>query len=111
MPGWDITRLRNKWAATAFLLLTFVIWAGTQLQVSAQSQTDGSQTEPKPDSKPPSDQSAAPGGAANSQPQDTQQKTNDNGGFIFRKDEDEVLLHATVVDDKQHLVKNLDKTA
>ena len=111
MPGWDITRLRNKWVATVFLPLTFVIWAGMQLQVSAQSQAAGSQAEPKPDSKPPSDQSAAPGGAANSQPQDTQQKTNDNGVFVFRKDVDEVLLHATVVDDKQHLVTNLDKTA
>lgn len=31
--------------------------------------------------------------------------------FVFKKDVDEVMLHATVVDDKQHLVTNLDKSA
>ena len=35
----------------------------------------------------------------------------DNGTFVIRKDVDEVLLHATVVDDKQHIVTNLDKNA
>jgi VWFA-related protein len=94
-----------------------VIWAGTLLQAPAQSQPAVSQTESKPDSKPPSAQSAppAPRSATTSQPQDNQQdnqqKTNDNGVFVFRKDVDEVLLHATVIDDKQHLVTNLDKTA
>jgi Ca-activated chloride channel homolog len=34
---------------------------------------------------------------------------NQNGTFVIRKDVDEVLLHATVVDDKQHIVTNLDK--
>ncbi|HLV88044.1 MAG TPA: VWA domain-containing protein [Candidatus Sulfotelmatobacter sp.] len=36
---------------------------------------------------------------------------NDQGVFVLRKDVDEVLLHATVVDDKQRLVTNLDKAA
>ena len=43
--------------------------------------------------------------------QDSQPKTNDNGVFVIRKDVDEVLLHATVIDDKQHIVTNLDKSA
>jgi Ca-activated chloride channel family protein len=33
----------------------------------------------------------------------------DNGTFLFRKQVDEVVLHATVVDDKQHIVTSLDK--
>jgi len=33
------------------------------------------------------------------------------GGFILRKEVDEVLLHATVVDDKQRIVTNLDRGA
>lgn len=33
----------------------------------------------------------------------------DNGVFVFHKQVEEVLLHATVVDDKQHIVTNLDK--
>ena len=34
----------------------------------------------------------------------------DNGGFVFRAEAREVTLHATVVDDRNHLVNNLDKT-
>jgi Ca-activated chloride channel homolog len=37
--------------------------------------------------------------------------TKDQGVFVFRKDVDEVLLHASVVDDKQHIVTNLDRDA
>src|ERR1035438_9985995 len=33
----------------------------------------------------------------------------DNSVFVFRKQVEEVLLHATVVDDKQHIVTSLDK--
>jgi VWFA-related protein len=34
----------------------------------------------------------------------------ENGGFVFRSEAREVTLHATVVDDRNHLVTNLDKT-
>jgi VWFA-related protein len=44
--------------------------------------------------------------------QDKDNQTQDNQGvFVFRKDVDEVMLHATVVDDKQHIITNLDRTA
>ena len=45
--------------------------------------------------------------------QDNQQEnqTDDDGVFVFQKDVDEVMLHATVVDDHQHIVTNLDKAA
>jgi Ca-activated chloride channel family protein len=43
--------------------------------------------------------------------QSSQPKRDENGVFVIRKDVDEVLLHATVVDDKQHIVTNLDKNA
>ncbi len=33
----------------------------------------------------------------------------DNGTFVFRQEVDEVVLHATVVDDKQRIVTTLDK--
>jgi Ca-activated chloride channel homolog len=35
----------------------------------------------------------------------------ENGTFVIRKDVDEVRLAATVVDDKQHIVTDLDRTA
>jgi Ca-activated chloride channel homolog len=35
----------------------------------------------------------------------------DTAGFVFHKQVEEVVLHATVVDDKQRMVTNLDKSA
>ena len=44
--------------------------------------------------------------------QDNQKSDTGPGGvFVFRKDVDEVMLHASVVDDKQHLITNLDRNA
>jgi VWFA-related protein len=66
-------------------------------QAPAQSQTKPGETQ-------------AP--SASAQPQDNApQKPDDQGVYVFRKDVDEVMLHATVVDDKQHIVTNLDRTA
>jgi Ca-activated chloride channel homolog len=39
------------------------------------------------------------------------QPSDDRGVFVFRKDVDEVMIHATVQDDKQHIVTNLDRNA
>ena len=57
--------------------------------------------------------SVAPGAgdASQAQPREPEQKKNDEGIFVFRKDVDEVVLHASVVDDKQHIVTNLDRSA
>ncbi len=44
---------------------------------------------------------------SSSQPQTSTQ----NGTLVIRKDVDEVLLHATVVDDKGHIVTDLDRSA
>src|SRR4030081_1321988 len=110
MPGRVIMRLRSKQAARFLLLLTFVIWAGTQVGVPVLAQSSA-QPPPKPPAPPPP---APPQGntPANPPASAQQPKTNDdNGVFVFRKDVDEVVLHATVVDDKQHIVTNLDKSS
>lgn len=52
---------------------------------------------PAGNSAAPADQGQAPAGE-------------DNGTFVFRAEAREVTLHATVVDDRNHLVTNLDKT-
>lgn len=51
------------------------------------------------------------GGSAPSSSGQAQEPTEDNGAFTFRKEVEEVVLHATVVDDKQRMVTNLDKSA
>jgi Ca-activated chloride channel homolog len=115
MPGRDITRLRNR--AARVLLFTIVTWAGAQLALTAWSQAAPPQNESKPASPPSTPPAAAP-----ASPQQTPDKQapkkeepdknlNDQGVFVFRKDVDEVLLHASVIDDKQHIVTNLDRGA
>src|SRR6202035_487062 len=118
MPGRDITRLRNRVARV--LLFTLLIGTVVRMAMPAWSQS----TEPPQDTKPATPPStspsstSAPSSATPSAPQQTQPKKdnpdkdlNDQGVFVFRKDVDEVLLHASVIDDKQHIVTTLDRGA
>src|SRR5579863_4255315 len=113
MPGRDITRLLNR-ASRLLLLLTVVIGCGV-VSLRAWPQQTATQGQARPDDgKQP---------ANSSSPQDDQQKNDEQkkdeqqkkldeqGVYVLRKDVDEVMLHATVVDDKQHIVTNLDRTA
>lgn len=90
------------------------------------------QPAPQPQEQQPSDQAPQPGTAEQAQPPATpppnqpgntvqvpaqpQQgginpSRENNGVFTFTKDVQEVVLHATVVDDHQHLVTSLPRTA
>jgi VWFA-related protein len=91
-------------------------WNPGQRAEGFQAQSAGSassQPEPAQTQTPPSQAGATPAPPASSTPADTkpQQAPDENGTFVIRKDVDEVLLHATVVDDKQHIVTDLDKAA
>jgi Ca-activated chloride channel homolog len=61
-----------------------------------------------PDSNTPPANPPAQAGTSNAQ---QGPDMSDSGVFVFRKEVDEVVLHATVVDDKQHIVTNLEKAA
>jgi len=52
---------------------------------------------------------AAPNAAPNVSPATQNPDSGDSGVFVFRKQVDEVVLHATVVDDKQRIITSLDK--
>jgi VWFA-related protein len=62
-----------------------------------QEPTTPPATEPKPDTTTAQEPSAPP--------------AEGESGFVFHTQVNEVVLHATVVDDKQHMVTSLDKTA
>src|ERR1700674_2336726 len=113
MPGRDITRLRNRVARV--LLFTLVIGAGVRTAMPAWSQSPAPQQDTKPVTPPSATPAPAPPPVAPPQTQpkkdDPEQKLNDQGVFVFRKDVDEVLLHASVIDDKQHMVTTLDRNA
>jgi VWFA-related protein len=132
MPGPDITRPKNK-DAGHFFFLSCALWAGVLIAplappIAGQAFRDPFQVQSEPGqspassppatssqpSAPPSPQSSAtpPPASTPSQPAPrppTQQNAEDNGTFVIRKDVDEVLLHATVVDDRQRIVTTLDK--
>jgi Ca-activated chloride channel family protein len=81
---------------------------------SARPQTTPAQNAPAPDSTPaaPSSPSQTPaqngaGQPAAGQVQGQAPDANDNGVFVFKAEAREVVLHATVVDEKNHLVMNL----
>jgi Ca-activated chloride channel family protein len=98
MPGWDITLRLSKRIAGVFLLLTF---AGTQAETPAQPAS------PQSESKPATTQTS---GSAQA-PDNSQAPAGQSGDLVIRKDVDEVLLHASVIDNRQHIVTDLDKSA
>jgi len=69
--------------------------------------SQSAQSQPVP-SQPPQTRSGATSSPATTSPQKSPEEA---GTLVIRKDVDEVLLHATVVDDKQHIVTNLDRNA
>jgi Ca-activated chloride channel homolog len=90
--------LRNK----LFLLLLLLPSLGLLLVVSGQN--------PPPPSAPPSNppaNGAPPPPAASGDAGQQGVEPGDNGSFTFRKKVEEVVLHATVMDQKQHLVSGL----
>ena len=122
MPGPDITPPKNSRALSFSLFLKYAIWAGAVAAVLAQpfaghaawqtsplqseaAHSASAQSQPAP---PQSPSGAAPAPPATTSPQ---QPTEQDGTFVIRTDVDEVLLHATVVDDRQHIVTNLDRNA
>ena len=131
MPGPDITRPKNDRVASFLFLLRRAIWAGAALALLAQpsaghanwkpaqlqpasTQSGSTQSGLAPSSspesqpahsQPPQSQSSAPAASTPQQPAD------ENGTFVIRKNVDEVMLHATVVDDRQRIVTDLDRTA
>ncbi|MGA8866091.1 MAG: VWA domain-containing protein [Candidatus Sulfotelmatobacter sp.] len=108
MPGRDITRPQNKRTAAFTLFLAWVLWAGWPVArpLLGQSPTAGSDSKPSQSSTSSNANSSTPASAPASQ-----QVPSENGTFVIHKDVDEVLLHASVVDDKQRLVTNLDRSA
>jgi VWFA-related protein len=115
----------NKFLFPLVLVLACAI--GLSAQQQAPSSTPIGSQEPMsqppvahPNPQPPANEPQAPTTPAN-QPSDTvrvpQQQQGgapvdqESGAFIIRKRVEEVTLHATVVDDRQRLITDLDKNA
>ncbi len=93
--------LRNSRVAARLILFLFLL----SLAVGAQNTT--------PPEAPPRSSQPAPSQPPAETPPPGQQtpQSQEPGGFVFHADVQEVLLHATVIDDKQRMISNLDKNA
>ncbi len=98
-------RLRNS---RVLILLTglFLTTVGTQSQDKVQDKTPQN-----PDSAQPAQSVPSPGKAPAPAAQEEQPTGGNSGVFVFKKEVEEVVLHATVVDNKQRMVMDLDRNA
>src|SRR3984885_9765254 len=110
MPRRDTMHLRSSQLFGLLLtfFLTIAAWGQNAPATPPPSSpppplNNGGQSQPSPPTAPPSqappDQSQQP------------QQGEDSGVFVFKKEVEEVVLHATVIDDKQRLITNLEKNA
>ena len=113
-------RRRNKVPLLFFFLLTTLCLANSQENQTSPAPVASSESPANPQSaqSPPTSgapppaskgQVVAPNAAPNVSPPAQNPDAGDSGVFVFRKQVDEVVLHATVVDDKQRIVTSLDK--
>jgi Ca-activated chloride channel homolog len=113
MPGLGITRRKNKTRRffSAFLVAVSVALIGLPFALCAEHESGTASGIQSSDySLKSQPQSPAPPATSSSSP-NQQTPTNNNGTFVIRKDVDEVRVTATVVDDKQRIVTDLDKNA
>ncbi|MGA6984324.1 MAG: VWA domain-containing protein [Candidatus Sulfotelmatobacter sp.] len=120
MPGLDTTRPKNSAGADCFVLSKFdfyqyfcprtaiflrysIIVLFAVLALSAAGDADSREIQSTP---PVASAPASPSSPQQSPPENSQP----NGTFVIRKDVDEVVLHATVIDDKERIVTNLTKS-
>jgi Ca-activated chloride channel homolog len=106
--------LRNSRSFLPVILLFICCWIPANAQKDAfpsavpdppkpAAQQQAAKADPAP--SPQNSESEKPAAGARSQSADQ------GGGFVFHKEVDEVVLHATVVNDKQQMVTTLDKSA
>jgi VWFA-related protein len=89
-----------------------VTWSSGRIPLPAWAQAAAPQAAQTQDqaTKPPVTDAPTVKPSSPSQ-NDDERKLNDQGVYVFKKNVDEVMLHASVIDDKQHLVTNLDRAA
>jgi Ca-activated chloride channel family protein len=119
MPRRDtIRRQSSSLLLRFFIAFVFLSISGTAQNGSQPATAAGSAppTAPgssigsgEPSQPPPPIKPTAAAGQQGTQSAPAEPQEGDNNVFVFKKEVEEVSLHATVVDDKKHLVTNLEK--
>ena len=100
---WGVASLTFTLIWAALLVSSVAAQAPASAPPATAAQTAPNQTTPG--------QSDAPSQASPDDLPTAQAPTNDPGMFVFKKQVEEVVLHATVVDEEHHLITGLDKSA
>lgn len=95
-------RFEQTYIVRAALLTAALVTAALAGSLAAQTQSPNL---PAASESPATPAAAEPSAAQSGEPQPSA----DDGVFVFKKEVEEVVLHATVVDEQQHLVPNLDR--
>ncbi len=105
--------MRRRNSLTLALLLGLVTCVLAQTETPAPSAQQPPANNAGSDASAPAPAASAPPASAAPAPQNDGQApgTTDSGAFVFKTSVEEVVLHATVFDDKQRFVTNLDKNA
>jgi Ca-activated chloride channel homolog len=121
-------RLRNSCVPVLLVILLLTAIASRHQAVASALPRIAEQQAPVPGQQsqdpqaqnqksPPPPSQSQPAQTQTNQAQPTQgqsaqdQASTDSGVFVFKKEVEEVVLHATVMDDKNHLVTTLDQSA
>jgi Ca-activated chloride channel homolog len=108
--------MRSRYFLHSLILATISLALSTVAFAQTPAAVPPSSAPSPPASNPP--QAAAPGQDSTAAPAGGQDQTGgldasgqDQGRFVFKKEVEEVVLHATVVDEAGHLVTDLDRNA
>jgi len=107
-------RLRNDRRSLflfSFLFIILTVAGGTAGQSPAAVRAPSSSTANSASGTQDAGQNPSQPPQASPAKQNQESPSTDEGVFVFKKEVDEVVLHATVADNKNHLVTNLDKGA
>jgi Ca-activated chloride channel family protein len=113
--------LRNSRVPVLLFVLLFIAVTFGPLLATAQAPSTANSQSAQPTATPSQDPAAKPAQTPSQPAQDSppqnqktesqENKESDSGVFVFKKEVEEVVVHATVMDDKNHLVTNLDKSS
>ena len=101
-------RPRSSYLLLPLVVLCLSLWSWAQ--AAPNTAPPPSSTPPASQGQPQTQQGGATAGQQGQQPGQNPEGEN-NGVYVFRARVEEVVLHATVYDDHDHMVTNLDKTA
>src|SRR5579864_389623 len=114
MPKRDTMRRRSNYLILPLFVLCLSLWTWAQAAPNTAPPPSSTPPTPPPSQAQPQGQAGAGNGQQQGQTGQQQGQSpqgENNGVYVFRSQVEEVILHATVYDDHEHMVTDLSKSA